>query len=81
MRSFLYSNIARLIDEKVSEKYAAEIGAYFEKVDKEYIKKAHRHGLAVHLFTVNTDEEIQHAIEIGADGVFTDYPRKRPDTY
>ncbi|WP_102264506.1 glycerophosphodiester phosphodiesterase [Mesobacillus jeotgali] len=58
------------------EKYAAGIGANFDMVDEEYIKKAHSHGLAVHLFTVNTDKAIQRAVEMGADGVFTDYPEK-----
>ena len=63
------------------KKYASGIGTNFDKVDEEYIKKAHRHGLTVHLFTVNTDEDIQKAFEMGADGVFTDYPEKRPDTH
>jgi glycerophosphoryl diester phosphodiesterase len=78
---YRYSDKARLTDRELLsvKKYASGIGANFGKVDEEYIKKAHRHGLAVHLFTVNTDEDIQQASEIGADGVFTDYPEKRPD--
>lgn len=55
------------------EKYAARMGVNFDMVDEEYIKKAHSHGIAIHLFTVNTDEGIQRAVEIEADGVFTDY--------
>ena len=80
---YRYSDKARLTDRQLGslKKYASGIGANFGKVDEEYIKKAHRHGLAVHLFTVNTDEDIQQAYDIGADGVFTDYPEKRPDTY
>jgi glycerophosphoryl diester phosphodiesterase len=79
---YRYSNNARLTDRELRslKKYASGIGANFRKMDEEYIKKAHRHGLAVHLFTVNSDEDIQQAYEIGADGVFTDYPEKRPDT-
>ncbi|MBT2684216.1 glycerophosphodiester phosphodiesterase [Bacillus sp. ISL-37] len=77
---YRYSDKARLTDRELMslKKYAAGIGANFGKVDEDYIKKAHCHGLAVHLFTVNTDEDIQQAYEIGADGVFTDYPEKRP---
>ena len=66
---------------RLLKKYASGIGANFGSVDEDYIKKAHRHGLAVHLFTVNEDEDIQWAYEIGADGVFTDYPEKRPGSY
>ncbi|MEW8970279.1 MAG: glycerophosphodiester phosphodiesterase [Mesobacillus sp.] len=80
---YRYSEKARLTDRELRllKKYASGIGANFGSVDEDYIKKAHRHGLAVHLFTVNEDEDIQWAYEIGADGVFTDYPEKRPDTY
>jgi len=80
---YRYSDKARLTDRELRslKKYASGIGANFEKVDEEYINRAHSHGLAVHLFTVNTDKDIQQAYEIGADGVFTDYPEKRPDTY
>ncbi len=77
---YRYSGKARLTNRGLRslKKYASGIGANFGKVDEEYIKKAHRHGLAVHLFTVNSDDDIQQAYEIGADGVFTDYPEKRP---
>ncbi|WP_041966474.1 glycerophosphodiester phosphodiesterase [Mesobacillus selenatarsenatis] len=80
---YRYSEKVRLTDRELRslKKYASGIGANFGKVDEDYIQKAHLHGLAVHLFTVNTDEDIQQAYEIGADGVFTDYPEKRPDTY
>ncbi|WNF22699.1 glycerophosphodiester phosphodiesterase [Mesobacillus jeotgali] len=77
---YKYSDKARLTDTEIRslKKYASGIGVNFGKVDEDYIKKAHRHGLAVHLFTVNTDEELQHAVEVGADGVFTDFPKKSP---
>lgn len=77
---YRYSNKARLTDNELRslKKYASGIGVNFEKVDEDYIKKVHRHGLAVHLFTVNTDEDIQRTFEMGANGVFTDFPEKRP---
>lgn len=76
---YRYSEKARLTDRELRslKKYASGIGANFENIDEDYIKKAHQHGFAVHLFTVNTDEDIQQAYEIGADGVFTDYPEKK----
>lgn len=39
---------------------------------KEFIKTAHKKGLKVFLYTVNTDEEIDKALTIKADGIFTD---------
>ncbi|WP_226085971.1 glycerophosphodiester phosphodiesterase [Mesobacillus sp. S13] len=80
---YSYTDKARITDRELRslKKYASGIGANFGMVDEDYIKKAHQHGLAVHLFTVNRDEDIQQAYEIGANGVFTDYPEKRPDTY
>ncbi|MBT2643604.1 glycerophosphodiester phosphodiesterase [Bacillus sp. ISL-41] len=77
---YRYSDKARLKDQELRslKKYASGIGANFGRVNEGYIKKAHRHGLAVHLFTVNTSEDIQQSYKIGADGVFTDYPEKRP---
>ncbi|MBT2661764.1 glycerophosphodiester phosphodiesterase [Bacillus sp. ISL-45] len=77
---YRYSDKAQMTDRELRslKKYASGIGANFGEVDKDYIKKAHHHGLGVHLFTVNKDEDIQQAYEIGADGVFTDYPEKRP---
>lgn len=78
---YRYSGKASLTDRELRslQKYASGIGVNFEKVDEEYFKKAHRRGLAVHLFTVNTNEKIQQAYEMGADGVFTNYPEKRPE--
>lgn len=80
---YRYKEQAKLSDRELKslDKYAAGIGVNFDMVDEEYIKKAHSHGLAIHLFTVNTDEGIQRAVEVGADGVFTDYPEKASFLY
>jgi len=37
-----------------------------------FIKRAHELGLHVHVWTLNTREEIEHALDLGADGVMTD---------
>lgn len=39
---------------------------------REFIRRAHELGLHVHVWTLNTREEIEHALDLGADGVMTD---------
>lgn len=38
------------------------------------VQSAHKHNIAVHYWTVNDVSEMQHLIDIGADGIMTDYP-------
>jgi glycerophosphoryl diester phosphodiesterase len=39
---------------------------------REFIRRSHELGLHVHVWTLNTREEIEHALDLGADGVMTD---------
>jgi glycerophosphoryl diester phosphodiesterase len=39
---------------------------------REFIRRSHELGLHVHVWTLNTREEIERALESGADGVMTD---------
>ncbi len=39
---------------------------------REFIRRSHRLGLAVHVWTLNTRRDIERALEQGADGVMTD---------
>lgn len=45
---------------------------------KEAIDLAHKYGFQVFVYTVNTRHEMQAMKNIGADGVFTNYPRLFP---
>ncbi|HLN62255.1 MAG TPA: glycerophosphodiester phosphodiesterase [Symbiobacteriaceae bacterium] len=38
------------------------------------IKTAHRMGLRVHYWTINDEETMRHLVQIGADGIISDYP-------
>ncbi len=40
----------------------------------ELVEKAHRRGLIVFTWTLNTEEDIKKAMEIGVDGFATDDP-------
>ena len=42
---------------------------------------AHKHNMAVHYWTINDPEDMKHLIEIGADGIMTDYPHRLKEVY
>ena len=48
---------------------------------KALVDAAHSHNLAVHYWTINDVEEMKHLIEIGADGIMTDYPHRLQEVY
>ncbi len=45
------------------------------------IKRAHLHNIAVHYWTINDPDEMTYLIEIGADGIMTDYPHLLKEVY
>ncbi len=48
---------------------------------KRLVRSAHRHNISVHYWTVNEVEEMKHLIDIGADGIMTDYPHRLKEVY
>ncbi|HKO98924.1 MAG TPA: glycerophosphodiester phosphodiesterase [Pyrinomonadaceae bacterium] len=46
----------------------------FKRISKAFIEKAHAKNLVVHGWTVNTRDEMQRLVDIGIDGIITDYP-------
>jgi glycerophosphoryl diester phosphodiesterase len=43
-------------------------------IDRRFVKAAHRKGLAVHVWTVNERADMKRLLEMGVDGLITDYP-------
>ena len=43
-------------------------------VTKKFIKKAHEHDIAVHVWTINDEATMEHLLDLGVDGIFTDNP-------
>jgi glycerophosphoryl diester phosphodiesterase len=41
-----------------------------------YVKRQHEKGRRVHVWTVNTDDDLKRMFALGVDGVFTDDPGK-----
>lgn len=48
-------------------------------VTKDYVKAAHEQNLEVHVWTINKTEDMKRLIEIGVDGIITDYPDRLLD--
>jgi glycerophosphoryl diester phosphodiesterase len=45
-------------------------------VSQDYVDDAHANGLAVHVWTVNSCEEMVWLLDLGVDGIMTDYPTR-----
>ncbi|MDF1538125.1 MAG: glycerophosphodiester phosphodiesterase [Candidatus Thorarchaeota archaeon] len=43
-------------------------------VDERFVKAAHDRDIAVHVWTINDRVEMEHLIDLGVDGIFTDEP-------
>ncbi len=44
-------------------------------VDRRFVSEAHKRMVAVHVWTINDRETMEHLIQLGVDGIFTDNPR------
>lgn len=45
------------------------------------IDAAHDHNMAVHYWTINDKDEMRMLIDLGADGIMTDYPHRLQEVY
>ncbi|MBL1270668.1 MAG: glycerophosphodiester phosphodiesterase, partial [Halomonas sp.] len=59
--------------------YASGIGTNYiyegqEVIDADFIRQANENGLPVHVYTVNETDEMERLMEMGANGLFTNYP-------
>ncbi len=45
-------------------------------VTKDFVDAAHERNLKVHVWTINDPAEMQRLIDLGVDGIMTDYPDK-----
>ena len=43
-------------------------------VDEQFVARAHEHGLAVHVWTIDEPDEMERLLELGVDGIMTDRP-------
>jgi glycerophosphoryl diester phosphodiesterase len=54
--------------------YAVGVGPYKGDVDAQLVEAAHARCLHVHPYTVNEEHEMKALIELGVDGMFTNFP-------
>ena len=43
-------------------------------VDERFVDRAHDHGLAVHVWTIDEPDEMERLVDLGVDGIMTDVP-------
>ncbi len=60
---------------------AGPIELTIDLATKGLIDAAHDHNLAVHYWTINDKDEMRMLIDLGADGIMTDYPHRLADVY
>jgi len=56
--------------------YAIGVGPTQRLVTAEFMSAAKRHGLLVHPYTVNEESDMRRLIELGVDGMFTNFPER-----
>ena len=59
--------------------YAVGIGTNYiydgrEVIDADFIQQAQENGLPVHVYTINETEEMERLMDMGVNGLFTNYP-------
>lgn len=57
---------------QIPRRYRLRGGREVELVTRRFLDFAHRHGLAVHVWTVNDPAEMAELLELGVDGIVTD---------
>lgn len=53
----------------------------FKLATPQLVYVAHTHGIATHFWTINEKADMEYLIEIGADGIMTDYPHRLKEVY
>lgn len=56
--------------------YVDKIGVNYRFVDRQSVEKAHRSGKKIKVWTVNDPVQMQRLLQLGVDGIVTDYPDK-----
>lgn len=58
----------------VAAEYAAQINPSFRVVDQGYLDEVHALGMQMSVYTVNTGRDMRAMLDLGVDGIITDYP-------
>ena len=77
VRTFLAMNTARVTGVYSPAAQALQVPAYaggLQVLTREFVEAAHRRNLEVHAWTINELDEMRRMLDIGVDGIITDYP-------
>lgn len=58
----------------VAAEYAEQINPSFRAVDRPYVDEVHALGMTMSVYTVNTGRDMRAMLDLGVDGIITDYP-------
>lgn len=50
------------------------LGIKIDLVSPRFLEAAHQHQMAVHLWTINEKAAMRRYVNMGVDGIITDYP-------
>ena len=53
-----------------------EFNGRLRLITRRFVHEAHRHNVAVHVWTINETEHMARLIALGVDGIVSDYPRR-----
>ncbi|MDE5416280.1 glycerophosphodiester phosphodiesterase [Alkalihalobacterium chitinilyticum] len=56
------------------KQYAIGVGPNLNRINQDYVERVRNNGLHIHPYTVNTEENMRKALDLGVTGIFTDYP-------
>lgn len=77
IRNFFILSLAylgRLFSPEFQAVQVPEYRSGLHVLTPKFVRAAHQRGLWVDAWTINTPEEMQHMLELGVDGIITDYP-------
>ncbi|MDQ7063379.1 MAG: glycerophosphodiester phosphodiesterase family protein [candidate division KSB1 bacterium] len=69
-----YIFVPELFHDSLFVKPVEVLSAHYKMVDAAFIERAHANGKEVHVWTVNDRDAMRRLIEIGVDGIITNYP-------
>jgi len=80
--SFVQSAVAETAPD--SDSMALQIPTDFAGgplITSDLVEHAHRHGAVVHAWTINDPEQMRRLVDLGVDGLVTDYPARMRDCF
>jgi glycerophosphoryl diester phosphodiesterase len=72
-----WQSVQQGVEPPATRHVALQVPAAYEAitiVDDRFVDAAHRHGLAVHVWTIDEPDEMRRLVDLGVDGIMSDRP-------